>query len=218
MVAPTTEVRPADLSKALRAEFWPHLKAVGFSVRTDRAAWRYVDGAVDVVDVWSVGPAADAVGCPSVSFSAMVSSLPAYLPAEVPTKNGQQRPHYWHCTLHVQLAKTLSQPWFTPFSQPPKASLTQSLIRHREGLMAVIRRDRHDRSDVWFVRDDGSNLAEVVADLWGVAERVGLPALDRMHDPCQTEALLRDRTVVVDPDSLSGYELLEQARLACQER
>ena len=213
-----TEVKPGDLSRALRAEFWPHLKAVGFAARTDRAAWRYVDGAVDVVDVWSVGPAADAVGCPSVSFSAMVASAPAFLSDELPTRDGVPRPHYWHCRLHVELRKTLSQPWFRPFSTPPKPSLSASLQRHREGLMAVLRRDQHDRSDVWFVREDGSNMSEVANDLWAVTERVGLPALDRMHDPCQIEALISDRTVLISRDSLAGYELIEQARLACQER
>ena len=53
-----------------------------------------------------------------------------------------------------------------------------------EGLAAVLRRDRHDRTDVWFVRDDGSNLAENVGDLTEVVSSMGLPMIERFHDPC----------------------------------
>jgi hypothetical protein len=39
------------------------------------------------------------------------------------------------------------------------------MLVHREGLMQVIRRDAHDRPDIWFVRVDGSNLDESISDL-----------------------------------------------------
>ena len=35
---------------------------------------------------------------------------------------------------------------------------------HREGLRRVIRADRHDREDTWYVFPDGSNVNEMVGD------------------------------------------------------
>jgi hypothetical protein len=207
---------PADLSRALRAGFWPSLKAVGFDTRTDRAAWRYADGAVDVVEVQSVGPDADACGCPSVSFTAVAGSVPSFLGPSPPrtAKDGRPRPRYWDCRLQVRLEKTLSQPWFEPFSAPPSSTLPASVLAHRRALRTVIRKDRHDRSDIWFVRDDGTNLDEVIEDLCHVTDRVAIPWLDRLHDPCQVIELVLDGTLA-DPDSLAGWEILEAARTRC---
>jgi hypothetical protein len=81
--------------------------------------------------------------------------------------DGRLRPHYWHCRLQSGLAKTLDQPWFRPFSAPPNPRLPASFRKHREGLMRVMRRDTHDRPDIWYVREDGANLAENVHDLVG---------------------------------------------------
>jgi hypothetical protein len=207
---------PADLSRALRASFWPHLKAIGFEVSTDRAAWRYVDDAVDVIEVRSVGADADACGCPSVSFAAVAGSDPAFMdsPPSKIVKGGRPRPRYWDCRLQVRLEKTLSQPWFEPFSAPPTPTLPASVLTHRRALQSVIRKDRHDRPDIWFVRDDGTNLDEVIEDLRHVTERVAIPGLDRLHDPCQVIELVLDGTLA-DPESLAGWEILEAARTRC---
>jgi hypothetical protein len=207
---------PTELSRALRANFWPNLKAVGFDSRTDRAAWRYADEAVEVVEVQSVGPDAPACGCPSVSFTAVVGSVPSFMgpPPTRTVKDGRPRPRYWDCRLQVRLEKTLSQPWFEPFSAPRSSTLPASVLAHRRALRSVIRKDRHDRPDIWFVRDDGTNLDEVIEDLWHVTDRVAIPWLDRLHDPCRVIELVLDGTLA-DPDSLEGWEILEAARTRC---
>lgn len=211
-------VKPGDLSRALRASFWPKLKSVGFEVRTDRAAWRYVDDSVDVIDVWSVGANADACGCPSVSFSAMAGSIPSFMPPPPAwsVKNGQARPRYPDCQLKIQLAKTLSQPWFIPFAASPKPTTPLSFLQHRRGLQSVLGGDRHDRPDIWFVKDDGSNLDEVIADLWHVTETIGIPVLDRLHDPCEVIDMVLDRTLVSDPQSMFATDILDAARRICR--
>jgi hypothetical protein len=211
-------VNPRDLTRALRADFWPKLRSVGFDVRTDRAAWRYADDSVDVIDVWSVGPNADACGCPSVSFSAMAGSIPSFMPPPPAwsVKNGQARPRHTDCQLKIRLEKTISQPWFKPFVLSPKPTTPLSFLKHRRGLQAVLRTDRHDRPDIWFVKDDASNLDEVIADLWHVTQTVGLPVLNRLHDPCAVIEMVLDRTLVSDPESMFAEGILHAARRICQ--
>ncbi len=206
-----------DLSRALRAEFWPRLRQLGFEARTERAAWRYEDGAVDVIDFQTVGSNADACGCTAVSFGAFAGSVPSFMPEldNWAFKDGLARPRYWDCRLKVELLKTLQQPIFAPFAKPPAQNVPEGFRIHREALMSVLRRDIHDRPDIWFVQDDGSNLDEVMADLWRVTNEVGLPMLERLHDPCQTIELVLGRKLGVNPDSSVGREILHAARRVC---
>jgi hypothetical protein len=213
-MTPTTA---KDVNRALRRSFWPALVPYGFADRTDRAAWRQLAEAVDVVDVSSVGSSADAVGCTSYSVSVRASSLPSFAYGEDDRRldgAGRFRPHYWDSSLQVGLHKTLQQPWFKPFSDPSSANMTRPQLIHREGLMRVIRRDRHDRPDIWFVREDGSNLDEVVSDIRSAVLTVGLPLLDRIHDPCEALALI-ESGVFVKPDSPIGLDLRRKAKGAC---
>ncbi len=64
--------------------------------------------------------------------------------------------------------------------------------------------------------DDGSNLDEVIADLWHVTESIGLPVLDRLHDPCAVIEMVLDRTLVSDPESMFATDILDAARRICQ--
>lgn len=84
--------------------------------------------------------------------------------------------------------------------------------------MQVPRTDVHDRADTWFVREDGANLSECVADLLLVIERDGLPLLQRLHDPCAVAEIVRYGHLSIRPDSPVGRELLEAATRACDER
>jgi hypothetical protein len=89
------------------------------------------------------------------------------------------------------------------------------MLVHREGLMQVIRRDAHDRPDIWFVREDGSNLDESISDLRRVVVAHAVPRLDRMHDPCQVIGLVESGQIA-KPDSPNGLDLLRRARQACR--
>lgn len=202
-----------DVGRALRETLWPHLASEGFSERTERATWRRVDGHIDVVEIATVGQSADAVGCSAVSLTGHVASVPSWLGVmdRVPLRRGRPAPHYWQTPLQTDLTKTLSQPWFRPFSRPPTKRLLPSFAAHREGLRHVVRHDVHDRPDVWYVLDDGSNLAEVVDDLLGVIRSVGLPLLDAYHDPDAVIRLVRAGALRMAPESVAADELVEAA-------
>ncbi|HET9084616.1 MAG TPA: hypothetical protein VFN41_09470 [Candidatus Limnocylindrales bacterium] len=217
-MAPRVVTDQRDLSRALRAGYWPRLKKMGFLERTDRAAWRYVDDAVDVVELWTVGAAAIACGCTPVSVSAIAASIPAFMPPPPSRsiKDGKARPRYPDCELQIRLTKTLSQPWFLPFATTPVRTLPKNIATHLEGLRAVLRSDRHDRPDIWFVKEDGSNLDQVIEDLWQVTAGVGLPMLDRVHDPCAVVDLVDSGAVTAAaPDSIVATAIRDAAEAAC---
>jgi hypothetical protein len=187
-------ITPKDLNRGLRRTLWPALKTQGFTERTERVGWRRVDGDIDVVEVQVVGQDADAVGCPSVSFSAYVACYPRFLGGtdpSVPARHGLPRPHYWHCDpFDRAMNKTIDQPWFRPFAEPPPGSMLPSFRLHREGLMRVLRRDVHDRPETWYVREDGSNLDEDLRDMTAVVMSEGLAFLSTIHDPVGVLSLL----------------------------
>jgi hypothetical protein len=196
------------------------LKSHGFTRRTERVAWRDIGDSVDVIEVNLIGPLADTIGCTSYSFGAFVASLPGYLTSDHQRADPDRgrRPHYWECELKMELSKTLAQPWFRPFASPARSNVPESFVKHRQGLMRVLRRDVHDRIDIWFVREDGANLSLCVADLLLVIERDGLPLLQRLHDPCAVAEIVRGGHLSIRPDSPVGRDVLHAAIGACDER
>ena len=80
--------------------------------------------------------------------------------------------------------------------------MTDAARKHREGLRAVLRADVHERPDIWYVLEDGSNLDEVVADLLKVVLST-LPDLDSLRDPCVASARLK-KGEFANPASLHG--------------
>jgi hypothetical protein len=210
-----------DVNRALRRTLWPAVKARGFQFRTDRAAWRYLDDAVDLIDIQSVGSGADAVGCTSFSFSAYAGTLPTFMGTGIagsrrgiPSEMPKSRPHYWDTQLQFGIEKTLHQPWFEPFANPPAPTTPAPILIHREALKQVIRRDRHDRPDIWFVLPDGSNLDEVAGDLATAVLTQAIPLLDRMHEPCELLGLIEGGRFV-RVDSPVGRDLANKARQVC---
>jgi hypothetical protein len=134
-------------------------------------------------------------------------------------RDGRPRPHYWHASLQFDLVKSLTQPWFHPFATPPKPTLPQPMRLHREGLMRVLRRDVHDRPDIWFVLENGSNLAETVADLRSAIIHQGLPRLDRFHDPCEVVKIVHaDELPRTRAGSSAAEAIVTVAVRKCRER
>jgi hypothetical protein len=154
------------VTKGIRRVVWSALRDEGFSEFTGRGAWRRGDGGVDAVFVGSVGALFDAVGCTSCSVSATVGVLldEGSERLGVPVRpSGMAAPHPGQCHLEMFVEKSLEQPWFRPFSAPPPSS--RPMAKHRAALKKILRRERHDRRDIWFVLEDGSNIEEVLADL-----------------------------------------------------
>jgi hypothetical protein len=207
--------RSKDLDRGLGRTLWPALREHGFTERTERVAWRRADGDVDVVEVQAVGQHADALGCPPVSFSVYVACYPRFLAGTdptVPARQGVLRPHYRHCDPFSRaMNKTIEQPWFRPFREPTSRSMLPSFRLHREGLKRVLRRDVHDRPDIWFVREDGSNLDADLRDMMSVVLSEGLAFLSTIHDPVGVLGLL-ERGDIGNRGSPRTFSLSESVR------
>ncbi len=157
---------------------WPALRDDGFDSFTGRSAWRYCEPAVDVVNFQSFSASlADAVGCTPYSFSL---NLGVWVPGGIearalkPDAKGRLRPAEWECMKRTRLAKSIKQPWFEPFSSESSSRWPRGLRLHREGLMRIVRRDRHDREDTWYVVSDGSNVGAMVEDALQAVQKTGL--------------------------------------------
>ncbi len=92
------------------------------------------------------------------------------------------------------------------------------MLRHREGLTKILRHGTHDRADTWFVREDGSNVEENIADLLAVVEREGMPLLEAFHDPCAVVRMVRAEELWIVPSSPAGQDVIAAAVDACTER
>ena len=182
--------------------------------RTERVAWRYSGGDIDLIELQAVGQYAEQTGCPPLSLSLIVACYPRFLPREpyLPEKNGRMRPRNWHCDFRVFLTKRLSQPWFAPFSEPRDRRTLPSFRLHRDALKRLIDPEVHDRADIWYMRDDGSNVEENCRDITAVALDEGLAFLDRVHDPKQALALVDDGSLLTNPVSPRATELRQHIR------
>jgi hypothetical protein len=189
-----------DLNRGLRATLWPAIKAHGFTARTDRVAWRYQGDDIDVIELQAVGQSAEVIGCPPLSLSVVVCS---YLPfmdrtaGRLPMRNGKSRPHYWHCDpFRIFMQKTIAQPWFRPFSQPRDKRTLLSFRLHRDALRRLVDRSVHDVPDIWYIREDGSNLDESLLDLTRVVLSAGLDLLDQFHDPRRVYEMIENGSLL----------------------
>ncbi len=200
-----------DLNCGLRATLWPALKAHGFSARTERVAWRYLGEDIDVVELQAVGQSAEAIGCPSLSLSVYVAVYPRFLPRteRVPVRDGRLRPHYWDCDpFRRPLSKTIAQPWFRPFSEPRDRRMLPSFRLHREALSRLVSHATHDVPEIWYIRDDGSNLDENLRNLTTVVLSAGLDLIDELHDPRRVLELIQTGALL-NADSPRAHDLSE---------
>jgi len=177
-----TVVDSRDVTREIRRIVWPALREAGFDSFTGRTSWRYFDRAVDVVNFQSFSASlADSVGCTPYSFSL---NLGVWVIGDTearvlkPDKQGRPRPAEWESTVRTRLAKSVLQPWFEPFSDASSSRWPRALRIHREGLKRVMRSDRHDREDTWYVFSDGSNVVAMVADALRAIRETGLPWLE----------------------------------------
>jgi hypothetical protein len=79
-------------------------------------------------------------------------------------------------------------------------------------LKQVLRRDVHDRPDIWFIKEDGSNVGEVMDDLVDAIEGDGLSVLERFHDPNAVIKMVRAGELGARPDSPAANQLARAAR------
>jgi hypothetical protein len=176
-----------DVTRGIRRIVWSVLREHGFTAFAGRTAWRYVGDAIDVVNFQSFSASlADAVGSTTFSFSVNLGVwLPADAHEEIELKRdteGRLRPTEYQCVPHRRrLEKSLDQPLFKPFSSDTRRWLP-ALRLHRKGLKKVIRRDTHDRPDIWFVLPDGSNVQQCLEDVLQGLREDGLRWFQQVRD------------------------------------
>ena len=158
------------VGRELRAVVRPTLEAAGFTVFRGRVAWRTLEDQTWVVSFQSFNAhVAEGVGCTTYSFSVRLGlHLSDDLP--LPRSADSALPKEYESSFRFTALKRLTQPYFHPWGDPRVT----------------------DRRDVWFVREDGSNLAEVVRDARDVISASGLRQLEAYRDPLYAYCALFD--------------------------
>jgi hypothetical protein len=130
-------VAPAsNLEQWMHALLWAPALGLGFTAPQDRTAWRYHVNRVDVVQVRSLGPkAADDLGASALSFCI---SLGIHAFAST-----------WERELPLRNGKPQPAPVHCDLRLELRKAIPQLELR---------------RTDVWFVRSDGTNLTATLAD------------------------------------------------------
>ena len=158
------------VSRELRAVVRPMLRDAGFSFFRGRHAWRTLDDQTWVVDFQSFNAyLAEGVGCTTFSFNVR---LGLHLTDDVRSSTSRDAafPKEYESSFRFTGLKRLSQPWFHPWGDARPT----------------------DRRDVWFVREDGSNLDGVVSDARDVIATSGLRQLEAYRDPFYAYCALFD--------------------------
>jgi len=139
------------VTREIKSEIWPLLRANGFTRFTGRGAWRYRPEQIHVVNFQSFNSyLATAVGSTTFSFALNLGIYFRMIPMHYPVRgvHPSVRPQEYHCHFRNHLTKSFEQPEFT-------------------------------RRDIWYVAPDGGNVLEVLADARTVLTQDGLPWFDK---------------------------------------
>jgi hypothetical protein len=155
-----------EVNKEIRQQIWSDHKERGFTTRTARTAWRHRDDSVDVVNFQSFNAYnAGALGCTTFSFSVNLGVWLRYIPA-------------------YSYSGEVKRKDGKPLPQEYECHLRRSL---RKG----VAQPEVTREEIWFVREDGSNLSEVVSDAAGTLDAAS-DWFERFHDPEEVLRTLRE--------------------------
>jgi hypothetical protein len=174
------------VTRELRAVVRPMLQGAGFTIFRDRNAWRRFDDQTWVVNFQSLNSyLAEGVGCTTYSFCVR---LGLHLTDDPAASGGRDvgLPREYESSFRFSGLKRLRQPWFRPWGDATPS----------------------DRRDVWFVRQDGSNLAEVVGDVRDLVADSGLRQLEAYGDPLYAYCALFDYARRWPPRGLDGIEVI----------
>jgi hypothetical protein len=182
------------VGRALREEIRPLLREVGFTQFTDRKAWRETEHTIDHVTFRSLNAYnAGVLVCPSYSVTVEVGVFYRCFDRDM------SRPQDYDCTFRAILGKTIRQPMFT----------AEFMTQHGR---------INDRSEILYVKPDGSNLHGVVAEAKAILLDQGLQFLNHFNQPEKAfQSLMTERMVDGDfgkpsvmfpgnPDSSNWHE------------
>lgn len=143
-----------EVDKALRRVVRPMLKSVGFSTHRGRTSWRSFEHGCHVVNFQSFNSyLADGLECTTFSFAVNLGV-------------------YYSCIADTPWSKTDSK-------VVPKEYECQA----RRCLKKRSRQPELPRPNIWFVREDGSNLEDVVEDARKQIESKAPPWFQEFSDP-----------------------------------
>jgi hypothetical protein len=142
-----------DVAAGLKATVFPVLREAGFSRFKSRAAWRWCDAGVEVVDFHSLGSyLGSAVGVTSHSFGGNIG--------------------LYYKAMHAA-------PWSTePMPELPGEAACHARRFLRKSMFQLWCR----RPDVWYVNTKGTNLEAVLADVRKAVLEQALPWFDEYRD------------------------------------
>lgn len=157
-------ISPLTINKALRQSLAPVLSGHGFELVKARKAWGWHAQAVRVLEVDNVGNAfAKATGWPMHSlrvtvglWTASVAESAANLPGD---EQGRRRPDISACQHRLQLHCTLNQ---------------------RVWQSQLLGADERERTDIWWIADDGSNLDAATRNIADSFLTQALPWLEQL--------------------------------------
>jgi hypothetical protein len=157
---------------------WARLRPLGFSDFTERTAWRYWHGGIDVVNFQT------ARGCVPdhdfyINLGVLLSTLPSD-PWPYHQRSGHFRPLPQHFHFGTRLNKSILQPEF----------LLPAGYVMVDGEWHWTFRAAHLPGN-WFIAADARNAAPVVGHAAEVIVEEGLPWLERFREPMEVLRILR---------------------------
>lgn len=137
-----------EINKVIRKSLSPILKENGFNKVNTRDNWRWIDQCIWVLKTSTVGNYfSDVSGWPPMSIHVDLGIYYVFIPSEEEIKkgtNGELLPKEYQCHLREELNCNLDQ---------------SNYIRHLDNPA------ERNRSDMWWVEPDGSNIEEVMDDI-----------------------------------------------------
>jgi hypothetical protein len=137
------------VNKAIRSEIIPFLKANGFNISSGRSFWRHLENKIDVLNFQSFNSyLASKVECTTFSFGVNLGCF--YY--SIPFQFGNDR---------LKKKNDLLCP------REFECHIRRHLLKNFE-------QEQLKRRDIWYVKEDGSNLEDVIIDAKGVIISDGL--------------------------------------------
>ncbi|WP_139892385.1 DUF4304 domain-containing protein [Bacillus sp. D386] len=137
-----------EINKVIRKSLSPILKENDFNKVNTRNNWRWIDQCIWVLKISTVGNYfSDVSGWPPISIHVDLGIYYVFIPSEEEIKkgtNGELLPKEYQCHIREQLNCNLDQ---------------SNYIRHLDNPA------ERNRSDIWWVEPDGSNIEEVMEDI-----------------------------------------------------
>jgi hypothetical protein len=180
-----------EVNAELRAVVWPPLRELGFADRTQRVAWKDYPHTVAVVDFWSFNAyTASTLGVTTFSFQ---------------------------LNLGIRVRCSSNGAAFVKVKDG-KLRPKEAECDVRRVLWKSIQQPETDLPYLWYVREDGSNLREVIEDARYVLLTAGMMWVDEFSDPSRILAFAETEPEEWDAKGTTITGTWGLGRLGCPAR